>query len=222
MTIILLAFAFLTILAVDFHRRLHTDRLVAVHYMADEDEDADIKIAGGSFKSEPGSASKQADRELEEEIRRQKELGNIEKAYQLGALLAQEVAASDGEFVFGEDESEDMNLFIQRRLLLSFTVCHGLDLYTRSWLVATTALNQFYDTLKKENNFLYDDLSKSGEISFYYLCVRKGRNVSNAIGKTFARLCKKESSTVYQELGEALYLRFLDVVEDACEKLGLR
>lgn len=183
--------------------------------LMNQEDDSDIKIAGEEKKAPVDDSLKEA-----EELRKQKENGNLERARRLGQLLSKDIIRLDGESSFGEDEEESCEVRMQRRLLLAFAACYGVDVFVENKMVGKVAVNSFYDTLKKSLPAFYDDLSGSGAFSFYYLSVRRGGNVEKNIGKTFAMLSGKEDDSVLSELGEALFIRFTDVIEKTIESVN--
>lgn len=183
---------------------------------ANEEDDSDIKIAGAPSEAPADEAALEA-----EELRRQKENGSLDHARTLGKLLSKDIVRIDGEEAFGQDARESGAVRIQRRLLLAFAASHGVETFVANKLVAKAALNAFYDTLQKEQPAFYDDLNGSGAFSFYVLCVRRGGSVEKEIGKTFAMLAGKEGDDVLAALGEALFIRFTDVIRGAIASVGL-
>ncbi|MCL2089365.1 MAG: hypothetical protein FWH14_07775 [Oscillospiraceae bacterium] len=152
----------------------------------------------------------------------EKNNGNLEKARQLGAILAAEVDSNDGEFVFGLDNRENHDIILQRRLLLAFTITKALEMFAPNAITAKTASGFFLDTVKVTSPHIYADIRENPAFSYYLLALRESKSKSgnSAVGKTFSKLCGREEDEIYKELGEALYLHFLDLVCQKCE--GLR
>lgn len=182
-----------------------------MHYV---DDDSDMKIAGQPHQPEQDAAER-----LTEELSENKKNGNLERSRQLGALMAGEVWAYDGESCFGEDSAEDETAKIQRHILFAFAVVNAFDLFTPNNLCARTALNMFYDTLKEDAPPIYETVKDTSAFSFYYLALRSGKNPEYRIGRTFAMLCGREGCRPYEELGTALFLRFTDVARKICDGL---
>lgn len=183
-----------------------------MHYPGD---DSDMKIAG-----QPNPQLEQDPAEqVREELSENKRNGNLERARQLGALMAGEVWAYDGESCFGEDSEEDEIAKIQRHILFAFAVVNAFDRFTPNNLCAQTALNMFYDTLKEDAPSIYETVKDTSAFSFYYLALRSGSNLEYRVGHTFAMLCGKENCHPYEELGTALFLRFTDVAKKICDDL---
>lgn len=183
------------------------------------DSDEDIKIAGEENKNKI-SDDEEALREAQE-LEKQKRNGNVARADSLGIKLAEEIIRMDGEAAFGEDNREDSDLRLQRRLLLAFTATHCLEKLLSNKIIQRVAVNSFYNSVKNENQRFYDDLKGSGAFSFYTLCVRKGVHVDKNIGRTFAMLCGRENDLVVTELGTALFYRYTDFIRNAVETSGI-
>lgn len=181
------------------------------------EDDSDIKIAG----EEPSEDEDRAVETQVSELEIQRKNGNLEKARALGAALAQKLISHDGESSFGEDILEDAPLRKQRRLLLAFAVINTVETNINSQILQGVIINVLYDTLKTSLPEFYDDIGKSGSFSFYTLCVRRGGNVDTSIGQTFAMLADKSGDNVVEELGKALYMRFVDVTLNTIKSFNL-
>ena len=82
-------------------------------------DDSDMKIMGDDYDlPEP----KDDTQETAQLLQREKENGNLNRARQLGALMAEEVSAVEGDFPAVEPA-----LLTQRRILLAFVVEVGFD-----------------------------------------------------------------------------------------------
>jgi hypothetical protein len=175
-------------------------------------DDSDMKIVTGDFDPapEPAEESAEATARL---LEREKKNGNLSKARRLGARMAEEVASIEGYTTAANGAAENPSLLTQRRILLAFAVEVGLDAFLPNNLVAQTAQNVFYDTLHITAPEFYDDLQESGAFSFYYLCVRNGRQVEKKVGETFASLCGMKGSESYARMGQELYIRFTGQVK---------
>lgn len=166
------------------------------------EDDRDMKIAGDDFEPVEQPGNREADDEAAL-LEREKENGNLSRARRLGAIMADEVSA-----VEGDSQTSDSALLTQRRILLSFAVEVGLDALLPNSLAAQTAQTVFYDTLRTTAPQFYDDLQASGAFSFYYLCVRDGRQGEDKVGETFASLCGHKGDEAYARMGRELYQRF--------------
>ncbi len=141
----------------------------------------------------------------------------LDAARVIGSSLAEMTKQAERGFELAIDD----DLLLQRRLLLCFAVSTGLEENAATLQVARTALNSFYDTLKRADPGFYDDIGNSGGLSFYYLAKRQRGDIERRIGQTFAMLCGKDGDPVCQELGEALYFRYLNMVRVELEAKGL-
>ena len=177
-------------------------------------DDNDIKIAGNKpsdsiKKNALSSVSAEVIPELQ-----------AEKAKMLGRFIADRFSeASDAYSDAVEDADEDM--FIQRILLLSFTVTAVLETYISNDAIAGIVQKSFLDSVKKNYESIYKYTSDTGAFTFYYLAYRRGSETERRIGQTFAMLCAHDGDPIYQELGEVLFCWFSSVVKDAIDKNDL-
>ncbi|MBP5617772.1 MAG: hypothetical protein J6X61_01295 [Clostridia bacterium] len=141
----------------------------------------------------------------------------LDAARVIGSALAEMTKQAERGFELAIDD----DLLLQRRLLLCFAVSTGLEDNAVTPQVARTTLNTFYDTLKRTDPGFYDDIGNSGGLSFYYLAKRQHGDIERRIGQTFAMLCGKDGDPVCQELGEALYFRYLNMVQVALQSKDL-
>ena len=141
----------------------------------------------------------------------------LDAARVIGSALAEMTKQAERGFELAIDD----DLLLQRRLLLCFAVSTGLEECAVTLQVARTALNTFYDTLKRSDPGFYDDIGNSGGLSFYYLAKRQNGDIERRIGQTFAMLCGKDGDPVCQELGEALYCRYRNMVQVELTQHGL-
>lgn len=185
------------------------------------DDDSDMKIAGDDFDDAEDTAEA-AEESVEETallLDQEKKNGNLNRARRLGAIMADEVSAVEGDNDPLQETAENHALPTQRRILSAFAVEVGLDAYLPNQLVAQTAQNIFYNTLHITAPAFYDDLQESGAFSFYYLCFRDGRQVEKRIGETFATLCGRKDDEEYTRLGSAIYVRCLAQVRHFADTL---
>lgn len=177
-----------------------------------QNDDSDMKIAGEKF----GPPKVQDDTEFTAEmIEKEKSNGNLSRARRLGAIMADEVSAIEGGQL-----TDDAAVLTQRRILLAFAVEVGLDEFLPNALLSQTAQSVFYETLSKTASAFYEDLQESGAFSFYYLCVREGRDVETNVGKTFASLCGKVNDIALTIQGKEMYLHFIDQVRYYTDSMG--
>ena len=161
-------------------------------------DDSDMKIVG---EETPSGDDMDATAAL---LAREKANGNLSRARRLGAIMAEEVAS-----VEGVQPSERAFIMAQRRILLAFAVEVGFDAFLPNNLLSQTAQSIFYDTLRLTAPSFYEDLQESGAFSFYYLCVREGREVEKRVGEIYASLCGKPGSPELAKEGADLYIYFI-------------
>lgn len=147
--------------------------------------------------------------------------GVLEQTRQLGAFLAGEVAGSFGEVEFGKDASENSEMLRQRRMLLTFAVLYGSEIYFADTILAQSMLGSFYDALSTNTPELYRQINESGAFSFYYLAVRRNATPEQEIGRAFAMLCGEDDNTLLCEMGRALYIHFMDKMYETIQNLGI-
>ena len=175
-------------------------------------DDSDMKIMGDDYDfPEEKDDSHETARQLEQE----KANGNLNRARQLGAMMAEEVSA-----VEGDSPENEPALLTQRRILLAFAAEVGFEAFLPTSILTETAQSVFYETLSKDAPAFYEDLQESGAFSFYYLCVREGRQVEEKVGQTFASLCGKPKDAALAQEGEGLYRRFIDRVQRFVNSMG--
>jgi len=144
-------------------------------------------------------------------------LDSLDSARKLGVALAGMTKEAERGFELNiKDE-----LLLQRRLLLCFAIATALEENSKSTQEARTALNTFYDTIKRNDFEFYEDIGSSGHFTFYYLALRQGGDVVRRIGLTFAMLCGQDGDPVCQELGEALYCQYTNMVKVQIKSLQM-
>jgi hypothetical protein len=177
-------------------------------------DDNDIKIAGNrpsdSIKRNSLSATS-ADLLPEAQVM---------AAKQLGVYVAEKFSEASNAYSDAVEDA-DVGMFVQRILLLSFTVTAVFESELISDAVAGIAQKSFLDTVKKKYKDIYQYTSDTGAFTFYYLAFRRGREVERRMGQTFAMLCSHDGDPIYQELGEVLFCWFSSVVKDAAKDFSL-
>lgn len=167
-------------------------------------DDSDMKIVGEEIKSDQVAEDiKETSRLLE----REKSNGNLNRARRLGAIMADEVAAVEGEVPTNEA------VFVtQRRILLAFAVEVALETILPNSILSETARSVFYETLRKTAPSIYEDLQGSGAFSFYYLALREGKDVVKSVGEAYASLCGRARDNALAKKGGDLYIYFIEQV----------
>ncbi len=167
-------------------------------------DDSDVKIF-----NEPDKKDSIDEVSIIAEMTKQRSNGNSQKAKELGKILAERFVdephlLSDLENEVGEILRDD-NTMYQMKVLLAFSAEYSINHALLSPLLANTAVNALYDTVRKKAFEFYDRLDDAAEYSFYYLAVRKGVDISKNIGISFAMLCGKENDAYFINLGKRLF-----------------
>ena len=173
-------------------------------------EDSDVKIF---------IPSKHSDQDLEsisavEEMNYHRQNGNVDKAKQVGAFVA-ELAFESG---LSEKLSDEVFLsdqfYPQLCALMLFSAEAALNYYLPSQQLSATAINALHESLIEKNHPVYDTVMESPAFSFYHLSVKKGgTDIPTDIGEAFAMLCRQESNAKFIEQGRNLYTMILGIIE---------
>ena len=160
-------------------------------------DDSDIKIAPDRpsqvFDLSEGAANA---------FVREKNNGNMEKARQLGELLAGELTAGTGGIpYFGVGAFDDPQSLSQRRLLYAYVVSRVIEDTAPNSIVAQSALSAFYDRIQREAPEYYEAVTDSAALSLYILAGRSNPEDYAALGRVFARLCGREE-------GDEVFVRY--------------
>lgn len=178
-----------------------------------QSDDHDMKIAG----EHPFSGfDKDADNQLIEKIfEQERKNGNLERARQLGAILASEVFS-----YYPPDISLQSELVInQARILYCFAVNVTLEKHTKNSIIAKKALSAFNETLKAEAPNFYSSMEQPDAFSFYYLEYRGKPEAQKGIGKVFAMLCSMQGNEFFELKGEQLYNTFCESIKKQIYKI---
>ncbi len=175
-------------------------------------DDSDIKIFNGK-NDEADGADLFA---LAEEMKRHIINGNSPKAKELGRALAAISPDSDdlgdelNKFVRNSAVTPEMK--IQLKTLMLF--CAEYTLLSKLCpMLSTTATEAMYEALRTGSSAYYYGISNGAAVSFYYLAVKRNKNISEAVGESFAMLCEAQSNKLVKALGE-------NVFELTCEKIS--
>lgn len=177
-------------------------------------DDKDIKIAGNrpSDSVKRNRLSAQTDDLVPEAM--------LSAAKKLGEQIADEFSAASNAYSDAVEDA-DADMFVQRILLLSFTVTVTLENCLVNDAVAGIAQKSFLDSVKKKYKDIYRYTSDTGSFTFYYLAYRRGNDIERRMGQTFAMLCAHDGDPIYQELGEVLYCWFSSVIKGLAEDATL-
>ena len=175
--------------------------------------DADIKIAGDK-------PSRDVKRNRAIEAANGVDRAAARSAAEWGKEVALRFIA-DAKETEASDTMPNIEMIIQRRLLLSFTATAGFEQLSHDDSLAGIAQKSFLDTLKAEDDALFRTSGDTGAFSFYYLAFRRGGDIERRIGQTFAMHCSHDGDPIYQEHGEALYCWFLSVVKQIAKECNI-
>lgn len=173
------------------------------------ENDSDVKIAGDKPSREIKSKQNTAEEKSVSKEQR-------DKAKKVGVIVAEQFLKD--AYKSSDTDSNDYNLLIQRRLLLSFSATAGFEEYIGDDTLSGVAQKSFLDTIRKADAEIYKTSSDMGAFSFYYLAFRRGNDIERRMGQTFAMLCSHDGDPIFQELGEALYCWFTSVVRKAVKE----
>lgn len=174
-------------------------------------DDSDIKIADFSGKSHNTQPTNDAERQY----LFHKANGDLQKAAELGRLLAKLLFSSGEEF---PAVGKECGAMLQRQLLFCFAVEVTLEHALGDAVLAQSAQNAFYTAVQQDSPQFYRYLNDSGVFSFYLLAYRRGGNVEHSIGKVFAMLNDDDEDGRLAEVGETLYCMFCSCVVDSIAK----
>lgn len=176
-------------------------------------DDSDIKI----FKSKTEEADGSDLFALAEEMRRHIVNGNSAKAKELGARLADISPDSDnlGDELnkFVRNSAVDEPVKVQLKTLMLFCAEYTL-LNELCPMLSTSATEAMYDKLQADTPAYYDGISNSAAVSFYYLAVKKRRDIAKAVGESFAMLCEAQNSKLMATLGENVFTLTCEIIEN--------
>lgn len=174
--------------------------------------DEDIKIADKLplFKFDINADNEETKQVLE----REKANGNLEKASRLGAVLAGEVWDLERmPLVLERNLADNDGVMLQIRMLYCFAVHVAADEFAKNAIISKKVLSVFNDVLKDNSPGFYAELENSGSFSFYYLEHRSQEKGVEGMGKVFAMLASKKDERAFEELGEKLYIEFVEKVK---------
>ena len=138
----------------------------------------------------------------------------VQVAKALGAFVAEKFSEASDAYSDAVEDA-DANMFVQRILLLSFTVTAIFESEIVNDVAAGIAQKSFLDTVKSEYKDIFPYTSDTGAFTFYYLAFRRGSETERRMGQTFAMLCSHDGDPIYQELGEVLFCWFSSLVKQA-------
>lgn len=145
--------------------------------------------------------------------------GNMEKAKMLGEKLAD---LSPENICSGDASKLSTNEVRLLRALMVFSAQISLHKYLPHQMLASQAINAMYSKISKLHQGLFENISDGSSYTFYYLSVRKNRDVEENIGKNYAMLCGREKDEFYASLGTRVYIDTDMAVCDTIEKFEFK
>lgn len=184
----------------------------------------DVRIYKAKHDEEDFSINILADIEA---LNSHRQNGNLQKAKVLGKRLATltPLIDSTGEDALAVDFKEllapkfqSQDILFQIRVLMIFAAESLLQLKIPASQISTTAINAMHDALRKEHANFYKNISDGAAFTFYYLAMKKGKDLENDIGEAFAMLCSvKKNSESFIEAGKIVWETACAVIEKEIE-----
>lgn len=184
----------------------------------------DVRIYKAKHDEEDFSVNLLADIEA---LNSHRQNGNLQKAKLLGKRLATltPLIDSTGEDALAVDFKEllapkfqSQDILFQIRVLMIFAAESLLQLKIPAPQISTTAINAMHDALRKEHANFYKNISDGAAFTFYYLAMKKGKDLENDIGEAFAMLCSvKKNSESFIEAGKIVWETSCAVIEKEIE-----
>ncbi len=141
--------------------------------------------------------------------------GNMEKAAQLGKKLA----ALKPDMLCPKDaEKLSSNEIRQLCALIVFSIQIALHKYMQHPMLTSQVINSMYSELSERAPGLFANISDGSSFTFYFLSLRKNRNVEENIGKNYAMLCDRDNDEFLSSLGERVFtltdFKVCDMIEE--------
>lgn len=178
-------------------------------------DDSDMKIAGTHPDTDHQTGEDEA-----LVIVKQRANGNLDLARSLGAQLAGEVWSFDWGDSTGSNIQRNANDQKQQLLLIFFAVNSALEELAPNSYIGKAAVQEYNRILENEAPDIYQLVENHVSLSFYYLNLRRGKQVTESMGRTFAMLCGQEGNESYAGLGCRLYTQFSHLVQAAYDNMS--
>jgi hypothetical protein len=177
--------------------------------------DEDIKIFHPK-KTGVAASDLMLEAELTDKYRRN---GNMDKA----TLLGEKLAMLKPEDFYPEDCAKlKTNEVRQLRSLMVFVFQISIQKYLPHAMLASQAVNAMYEKISKMHPGLFENISDGSSYTFYYLSVRKNKNVEENIGKNYAMLCDRDNNEFYEALGTKVFTQTDILVCDLIEEFEFK
>ncbi len=178
-------------------------------------EDEDIKIATETFK--PKKPLQDSGEEAARQFLEQKELGNIEKARELGISFAEAIIQIEDGPVSGLGKARTQRELHNQIVLYSYIVNRVIAEHCPNSIVAQSCLGVFYKTVESACAELFSHVSDMAAFSLYVLCERSKNRTDDDIGVIYAELCDFDGREEIISEGNAFYRKLYDY---CAEKVG--
>ncbi len=142
--------------------------------------------------------------------------GNMDKAAQLGQKLATMVP--EKEFPAETAKLKNKEL-LQLRALMAFTAQIALHKYLPHAMLSSHAINAMYASLNETSPGFFSNISDGSSFTFYYLSVRKKKDVGYEIGKNYAMLCDRDDDPEFIALGSKIFAETDSYICSLIEKM---
>ena len=141
--------------------------------------------------------------------------GNTLKATELGDRLAD---LSPETFCPEDAAKLTTNEVRQLRALILFAAQIALHKYLPHAMLSSQAINSMYARLSETAAGFFSNISDGSSFTFYYLTVRKNKDVVENIGKNYAMLCDKDEDEYLVSLGGRVFSQVDVYICDLIEK----
>ncbi len=184
-------------------------------------DDSDIKIAPEN-PSDAFRGSSENERETIDEFVRQRRIGNIALAHQLGEIFKDDLLICTDEEMKHISGVERGLCGRQLKILFSYAVNRAIGKNSPNSMVAHTAMSRFYDSVQLADVDSYNAINESGAFSMYLYVGRSEEGEAEAIGDVFAGLCGAQQSRELAEAGAAIYQRYFDACGRRIKEIGFK
>ena len=164
------------------------------HFFTQPEEDADIKIFGGSV----ATGLKPAEDDGAAEFVRERDNGNIERAQQMGRQMARKLGHL---WRLGDNAV----LRSQKKVLFAYAAAKVIEKHCANSVLSHAALSEFHHAVQLRSQKEYEAIQDSVAFTKYLLSERGGKE---ALGAVFAELCGEKNSLTLQRKGISLYYRY--------------
>jgi len=167
---------------------------IGTRFLIQPEEDADVKIFGGSA-SKP---DKTAEDDGAAEFVRERDNGNIDRAKQMGRQMA-------GKITRLWRIGDSTVLRTQKKVLFAYAAAKVIEKHCASSVLSHAALSQFHHAVQLRSQKDYEAIQDSVAFTKYLLSERGGKE---ALGAVFAELCGEKNNLTLQRKGISLYYRY--------------